>query len=107
MIRRMTLAAIAVVGLALPAAAQQSNNPDFRINNRGQQAINEIYVSSSADQNWGQDRLGVNILPPSQSFNVVLPPGQCVNDIRIIWADGQNVERRQVNTCGLTDVNFP
>ena len=105
MIRRLTLAAL--LGLALPAIAQQSNNPDFRLNNRGAQAINEIYVSSSADQNWGQDRLGVNILPPGQSFMVVLPAGQCMNDVRVIWADGQNVERRQVNTCDITDMNFP
>ena len=92
----------------MPAFAQQpSNNPDFRLNNRGQQAINELYVSSSADANWGQDRLGVNILPPNQSFSVVLPAGQCMNDIRVIWADGRNQERRQVNTCNLTDVNFP
>ena len=106
MLSRLALAA--TLALAVPALAQSpSNNPDFRLNNRGQQAINEIYVSSSADANWGQDRLGVNILPPNQSFDVVLPAGQCMNDIRVIWADGRNQERRQVNTCNLTDVNFP
>ena len=96
-----------LAALAVPAFAQPSNNPDFRLNNGGQQAINEIYVSSSADANWGQDRLGVNILPVGQSFRVVLPAGQCMNDIRVIWADGRNQERRQINTCTLTDVNFP
>ncbi len=105
MLRRLALVA-ALAALALPAAAQ-SNNPDFRLNNRGQQPINEIYVSSSADANWGQDRLGVNVLPAGQSFMLVLPAGQCMNDIRVIWADGRNQERRQVNTCNLTDVNFP
>jgi len=106
MIRRTFFAALALAGLALPAVAQ-SNNPDFRLNNRGQQAINEIYVSSSAVSTWGSDRLGVNILAPGASFNVTLPAGQCMNDIRVIWADGTNVERRQVNTCNLTDINFP
>ena len=106
MTRLKFLAALALVGLALPAAAQ-TNNPDFRVNNRGQQAINEIYVSASAVSSWGNDRLGVNILAPGASFNVSLPAGQCVNDIRIIWADGTNVERRQVNTCNITDMNFP
>lgn len=106
MIRRLALAA-ALVALTMPAIAQQSNNPDFRLNNQGQQPINEIYVSSSADANWGVDRLGVNILPAGQSFMVVLPAGQCMNDIRVIWADGRNQERRQINTCNLTDMNFP
>lgn len=104
--RKSLFAALALLGLALPAAAQ-SNNPDFRVNNRGQQAINEIYVSSSAVSSWGNDRLAANILASGASFNVVLPAGQCMNDIRIIWADGTNVERRQLNTCNLTDVNFP
>ena len=106
MIRRLALAAVLGV-LAFPAFAQQPTNPDFRVTNRGQQAINEIYVPSSADANWGQDRLGANILPPGQSFMVVLPAGQCMNDVRVIWADGRNQEQRQMNTCTMTDMNFP
>lgn len=104
--RMKFFAAVAMLGLALPATAQ-TNNPDFRLTNRGQQAINEIYVSSSSVSGWGNDRLGRNVLAPGAGFNVVLPAGQCVNDIRVIWADGSNVERRQVNTCNLTDVSFP
>ena len=104
--RHFLIAALAVAALALPAASQ-SNNPDFRVNNRGQQAINEIYVSSSAVSTWGNDRLGANILAPGASLNISLPAGQCMNDIRVIWADGANVERRQVNTCNITDMNFP
>ncbi len=106
MTRLKFFAALALAGLALPAAAQ-SNNPDFRVNNRGQQAINEIYVSSSAVSTWGNDRLGANILAPGASLMVTMPAGQCMNDIRVIWADGTNVERRQVNTCNITDMNFP
>jgi hypothetical protein len=106
MIRRSILAGLAIAGFVLPAAAQ-STDPNFRINNRGAMAINEIYVSSSADPNWGQDLLGANVLPVGNAFLIQLPPGQCVNDIRIVWANGQPQERRQVNTCNLTDVAFP
>lgn len=106
MIRRSILAGLAVAGFALPAAAQ-SDNPDFRVNNRGAMPINEIYVSSSADPNWGRDLLGENVLPVGNAFLVQLPAGQCVNDIRIVWSNGQAQERRQVNTCNLTDIAFP
>jgi hypothetical protein len=105
MIRRFAMAVLATAVFALPAAAQ-SNNPDFRLVNRTGTTINELYVSSSANANWGRDRLGQNVLPSGQSFMVVLPAGQCVNDIRVVFDNGRSQERRQVNTCELTDVTF-
>ena len=36
-----------------------------------------------------------------------LPDGQCVNDIRIVIEGGQNIDRMQINTCNLTDINYP
>ncbi|MBS7809457.1 hypothetical protein [Roseococcus pinisoli] len=92
--------------LAMPALAQ-SNNPDFSLRNRGNVDINEIYVSSSQVDNWGRDRLGRNVLEPGRSLEIVLPAGQCVNDIRVVYSNGRSQERRQVNTCNLTDVSFP
>lgn len=106
MIARFAFAALLGGLLAAPAWAQ-SNNPDFTLNNRGNLVINEVYVSSSANANWGRDRLGQNVLPPGRGVSIVLPAGQCVNDIRVVYANGQASERRQVNTCNLTEVSFP
>jgi hypothetical protein len=95
--------------LALPglAQAQGSNNPDFTLQNRGQQVINEIYVSSARTNSWGNDLLGTNTLAPGANFAVVLPAGQCVTDMRVVFANGQASERRGVNTCNLSEVTFP
>lgn len=108
MILRTTTAAVLAGSLAFFAsgATAQSNNPDFRLNNRTGSTINEVYVSSSARADWGRDLLGNNTLPSGQSLNVVLPAGQCMNDIRVVYANGAAQERRQVNTCGITDFNF-
>lgn len=105
-VTRFALVAALGAMLAAPAWAQ-SNNPDFTLNNRGNVVINEVYVSSSRTNSWGNDRLGQNTLPPGRGLNVVLPAGQCVNDIRVVFANGQSSERRQVNTCNITEVNFP
>ena len=102
--RVLAIAAFAMLGFG-GAASAQTNNPDFRINNCSGQTINEIYVSSSNVNSWGQDRLGANVLPPGQSFMVSLPAGQCVNDIRVVTANGRSMEQRGVNTCQLTDFN--
>ena len=97
----------AVAGLLAAPAFAQSNNPDFQLQNRGRVTINEVYVSSSATNNWGRDRLGTNVLEPGRNANIVLPAGQCVNDIRVVYANGQSAEKRQINTCNLTEVVFP
>lgn len=90
--------------VALPAAAQDAS---VRITNQGRQAVNAIHVASAALPAWGDDRLGDRVLANGQSHTVALPAGQCVNDLRIVWADGSATERRRVNTCQLGDLVFP
>ncbi|MGG5811608.1 hypothetical protein [Falsiroseomonas sp. CW058] len=102
-LRRGLAAAALLAALAAPAMAQ---DPSFRVNNRSNQVINEIYVSSSNDNSWGADRLGANVLQPGQFLMVTLPAAQCMNDIRIVLADGQALERRRVDTCQITDYNI-
>ncbi len=103
--RRGLLAACLGLGFAAPALAQ-SSDPTFRINNRTRTVINEVYVSSSNDSGWGVDRLGANVLSPGQSLLIRLPNGQCVNDIRVVYANGQPQEWRRQNTCAITDFNI-
>jgi hypothetical protein len=81
-------------------------DPSFRLANAGGRLIREVYVSAATDSGWGYDRLGRDVLQPGQRLIVSLPPGQCVNDIRVVFTDGQAQERRQVNTCVLTDMSF-
>jgi hypothetical protein len=104
LLRRGLPAALFAFVLAGPALAQ-SSDPSFRLNNRTGQTIMEVYVSSSQVSSWGQDRLGANVLPAGQSLTIRLPTGQCVNDIKVVLAGGRAMERRQVNTCNITDFN--
>jgi len=88
---------------AQPAAA---GDPSFRLANRGGATINEIYVSSANDQSWGADRLGQDVLPAGRHALIRLPQGQCMNDIRVVFADGRAEERRRVDTCAITEMAF-
>lgn len=103
----LAVAALAILTLAGCAASAQSNDPSFRLTNNSSTTINEIYVSSSNNNSWGADRLGDRTLGSGNSYTIRLPAGQCVNDIRVVYANGSANERRRVNTCGLTDVVFP
>jgi|GEM_PF-1168457 len=91
-------------GAAGAPAAAVGRDPSFRLNNQGSRTIREIYVSSAQDSAWGVDRLGAQVLQPGQALVIRLPAGQCLNDIRVVFADGQASERRQVDTCAIADL---
>jgi hypothetical protein len=107
--RRALIAALigaALIGssAAMPAAAQ-STDPSFRVVNRTSDVVQELYASPATQQNWGQDRLGSDIIQPGASYIVRLPAdGNCVYDIRFVYQHGRSEEKRNLNTCNLTDV---
>lgn len=97
---------VLLLALAGPALAQPPD-PSFRLTNRGARAIAEIYVASAAVNSWGTDRLGDKTLGSGANTTIRLPAGQCVNDLRVIFDNGEVVERRRVNTCSQGDLVFP
>lgn len=83
-------------------------NPDFRLVNRSGRTITEVYVSSSQQQSWGDDRLGRGVLGAGQSMMVNLPrDGNCLFDLRVVYDNGTATERRRVNTCNVPEITFP
>lgn len=100
------LAGLALAGIAAPVAAQ-ANDLSFRVTNNVPATINEIYVSSAPLNSWGPDRLGDRTVGSGASYVVRLPAGQCVNDVRVVYSNGEATERRRLNTCSITDMVFP
>jgi hypothetical protein len=95
--------------------ATGSPDPSFRLVNRDPAAVHEIYirpalgrdVSPSGSRAWGADRLGQDVLIPGRFARIGLPAGQCVHDVRVVFADGRAVERRRVDTCATAQLAFP
>jgi hypothetical protein len=85
--------------------AETGANPSFNLVNHGAQPIREVYVSSARETHWGQQRLP-RTMQPGQYLSVRLAVNDCVNDVRIVWADGRSEERRQVNTCQIVNLIF-
>lgn len=103
---RLALAVIAVL-LGWPAMAQ-APNPSFTLANRGALSINEVYATPAGVDRWGRDRLGQSLVAPGQNFPVrLLADGNCLYDIRVVYADGKPEERRRVNTCQIETLVFP
>ena len=110
MFRRLAIAAAALLGLGglLPAAQAQTGDPSFSLVNRSNRTIYEAYASPSSDSNWGQDRLGQNVVPAGRNFVVRLPQGECIYDVRVVYdrQGGPAEERRNINLCNLTELVF-
>ncbi len=86
-------------------AGNPAHDPSFRIVNRGRRAVTGVRARQSGSTNWGPDRLG-DAMIDVQSYKVIpLPAGQCLWDVRIVFQDGPDLERRRLNLCAITD--FP
>lgn len=111
LMRRLATAAaaafLALGGLAAGAQAQ-TGDPSFNLVNRSSRVIYEAYASPATDSNWGQDRLGQNVIPAGRSFVVRLPQGECIYDVRVVYdrQGGPAEERRNINLCNLTELAF-
>ncbi|HEY4251282.1 MAG TPA: hypothetical protein VGM87_08775 [Roseomonas sp.] len=105
MLLRRFLIAAAMALTALPAMAQ-STDPSFNLVNRSGRTIMEAYASPASESNWGADRLGRDVVQNGQSYAIRLPQGECVYDVRVVYQDRTSEERRNLNTCQITDVVF-
>jgi hypothetical protein len=104
-LRRVLTAIVAAFSLAAPAVAQ--TDPSFNIVNRTGQAIHQIFVSPVSQPNWGRDLLGNDVLPDGRAFAVRIGPAAgCRQDVRVVYADGRPEERRDQDTCRLTQMVF-
>ena len=108
--------ALAVLGvLALAAAGRAETVPfvqdpperDVTVFNRSQHSINELYVSPSSSDQWGEDRLGDRTLAVGGSLRVRLGRSrECLFDAKVIYEDASREEHRGVNLCRTRQLGF-
>jgi serine protease Do len=97
-------------GTTPPAAGNNAGpvtgDPSFALINRSPRTISQLFASRSNQTDWGQDRLGDNVLAAGQSFQVALPQGPCQWDVAVVYDDNRREERRSQNLCAVADVTF-
>jgi hypothetical protein len=109
---------ILVMGLAVMTAAsgpalaqgkpQAAGAPALSISNGTPHVTNNVYISLSSQQNWGQDQLGASeTLRVGATRAFTLPPGECLYDIRIVYQGNISEERRRVDACTEQSLALP
>lgn len=90
---------------ALPAHAQQ--NPSFNLINRGGVPIRQLFFTPAGDANWGRNRLEGREIPAGSNYAARRRlDGNCIFDIRVVFADGRTEDRRNIDTCRIEDIAF-
>ena len=87
--------------------SRPDEDPSFLLINRSRAVLNELYLSPTGDDSWGEDRLGDGTIPGGGSRTIRLPPGECLYDVRVVFANGEANEKRRLNLCQITNLRVP
>ena len=75
---------------------------DFTMENDSLSSIYHLYVSPSSSTGWGDDILGVDVLPAGQSVDITFDTSldkTCIYDILVVSADGSRTRKNRENLC--------
>ena len=92
---------------ASPRPNRPDADPSFLLSNRSRAVLNELYLSPTGDDSWGEDRLGDGTIDAGGSRVIRLPPGECLYDVRVVFANGDASEKRRLNLCQITSLRVP
>ena len=103
-----TVASLALVFLAAGVVNASALDRRVQINNVSSYDIVEFYASNTGTQDWQEDILGENILPSGSSamVNIDDGTGYCIYDFKVIFEDGDELERFGNNVCELDTFTY-
>lgn len=101
---------LALVGLAIvigPATMARAGTQDFVLVNRTDVEIHELYISSADTDDWEEDVLGVDTLPPGESVNISFKGHkECKWDLMVKDEEGTSIEWSGLDLCSISKVTL-
>ena len=103
------LVSISLFALSIQTALADPR--DFTLFNESDVTLTHIYVSPSDMSDWQEDVMGLDVLPPGDSVDIVFPSGSfsagdCVYDIKVLARDGREGYLYKVDLCSTSTVRF-
>jgi hypothetical protein len=111
LLRRKVFAVVAALAIATvtTTAPAFADVRDFELINNTGQTIQQVYVSPSKDDDWGDDILGNDVLPAGRRVNITFgrfAEAACYYDIKVITESGAEGRLDDVNLCEISTVTF-
>lgn len=98
-----------VLAVAVPAGlSAQGSKLDFQLVNKTTLTISEVYVSPTADDEWGDDVMGSDVLEDSQAVDIVFSPKSkdCIWDLKIVDEDEDEVTWTKLDLCKASQITL-
>jgi hypothetical protein len=107
---RLVLTGVSAFALVLVMVQSAFADPrDFELQNNSSVDLAFVYVSPSAMDEWGDDILGVDVLPAGQSVNVsfkAFDGSTCSYDVKVVGTGGESGVLYKVDLCSVSTVSF-
>jgi hypothetical protein len=104
--RRNLLALGFALALGGLGEARAQSRLDFALANRTGYEINEVYIGPTSASSWGSDVMGQDTLPHGRSVDIQFnrSAAACNWDMKVVYADGDESEWRNLNLCSISRV---
>lgn len=102
------LAVVALASITLQAT-QQRRNLDFTLVNKTGLTINEVYLSPTNEDEWGEDVMGPkDVLKNGDKVDIVFSSAEteCNWDLKIVDEDDDSVEWTKLNLCTASEITL-
>jgi hypothetical protein len=101
------LAAALLLSAAAPAA--RADERDFTLVNDSSIDIVDLYITHVAEEQWGDDILGEDVLPAGDHVRVMFvdpAPGFCRYDLKVTVETGEDSVVNNVDLCQTDVISF-
>lgn len=100
------LTLVALASIAVDAA--QRRNLDFTLVNKTRYVVVELYLSTTTDDEWGEDVLGTDILKSGEKVDIKFSSAEteCNWDLKIVDEDDDEVVWKKLNLCTASEITL-
>ncbi len=110
----MIKAALAAAGLAVVVFATvtlhaaQNRKLDFSLVNKTGLTIDEVYVSPSDDDEWGEDVMGKDVLKNGESVDIEFSRKEttCLWDLKVVDSEEDSIEWTKLDLCKANEITL-
>lgn len=106
--KKLALAAIALASLATTANAQDVRNRWIEFHNTTGTTAYYVYATNTADDDWGSDWLGADVIRPDETYSLNMNDGTgaCRFDIKVVYANQAEQTLMDVNVCAISHIDL-
>ena len=84
-----------------------ADDPSVKLFNRAARPLTEFHATPSGAGAAGPNRLDTPLAPDGSRQVVIARDGNCIFDLRVVFADGRAMEKRKTNLCRIAELPVP